>query len=309
MKKAFTMIELIMVIIVLGIVASIGAEIIVKLYDNYMRTRTINALETKTEVALEQIAKRFQYRIKDSTIARRFNDATGLANNILPISSPNLDNTYKIIEWIGYSNESFLGTPRPGWSGLIDMYNPNTSNVGVITLQTPDSNLTYAQNIMNVLTRGKVNLTANHEAALIFKRPWDIKDFGWEEDNANHDDNATLKVRINANDIFQTSNELDPTTEIYEQYYLAASAYALVPDNGVAANTRDFNLTLYYNYAPWLPADNNYSRGDRSVLVEHVNLFHFRQDQTLLRFKLCIHDANQTGFGERIVVCKEKVVY
>ena len=67
MKKAFTMIELIMVIIVLGIVASIGAEIIVKLYDNYMRTRTINALETKTEVALEQIAKRFQYRIKDST--------------------------------------------------------------------------------------------------------------------------------------------------------------------------------------------------------------------------------------------------
>jgi prepilin-type N-terminal cleavage/methylation domain-containing protein len=306
MKKAFTMIELIMVIIVLGIVASIGAEIIVKLYDNYMRTRTINALETKTEVALEQIAKRFQYRIKDSTIARRFNDATGLANNILPISSPNLDNTYKIIEWIGYSNESFLGTPRPGWSGFIDMDDINTSSA-LGTLKTPDSNLTSAQNIMNVLTRSDVNLTANHEAALIFKRPWDIKDFGWEDNNANHDDNATLKVIINANDIFQTSNELDPTTEIYEQYYLAASAYALVPDNGVAANTRDFNLTLYYNYAPWL--GQNYTNGNFSVLVEHVNLFHFRQDQTLLRFKLCIHDANQTGFGERIVVCKEKVVY
>lgn len=307
MKKAFTMIELIMVIIVLGIVASIGADIIVRLYDNYIRTRTINALETKTEVALEQIAKRFQYRIKDSTIARRFNDATGLADDILPISSANLDNTYKIIEWIGYSNESFLGTPRPGWSGLIDMYNPNTSNVGAITLQTSDSNLTSAQNIMNVLTRGDVNLTANHEAALIFKRHWNMQDFGWEDNNINHDDIATLKVIRNADDIFQTSNELNLTAEIYEQYYLAASAYALVPDNGVAANARDFNLTLYYNYAPWL--GQNYTNGNSSVLVEHVNLFHFRQDQTLLRFKLCIHDANQTGFGERIVVCKEKVVY
>jgi hypothetical protein len=294
-----------MVIIVLGIVASIGAEIIVKLYDNYMRTRTINALETKTEVALEQIAKRFQYRIKDSTIARRFNDATGLANNILPISSPNLDNTYKIIEWIGYSNESFLGTPRPGWSGFIDMDDINTSSA-LGTLKTPDSNLTSAQNIMNVLTRSDVNLTANHEAALIFKRPWDIKDFGWEDNNANHDDNATLKVIRNTDDIFQISADATPP-EIYEQYYLGASAYALVPDNGVAANTRDFNLTLYYNYAPWL--GQNYTNGNSSVLVEHVNLFHFRQDQTLLRFKLCIHDANQTGFGERIVVCKEKVVY
>lgn len=307
MKKAFTMIELIMVIIVLGIVASIGAEIIVKLYDNYMRTRTINALETKTEVALEQIAKRFQYRIKDSTIARRFNDATGLANNILPISSPNLDNTYKIIEWIGYSNESFLGTPRPGWSGFIDMDDTNTSSA-LRTLKTPDSNLSYAKNIMSTLTYGHVDLTAGKEAALIFKRPWNTQNFGWRANNINQDDIATLKVIRNTDDIFQISADATPP-EIYEQYYLASSAYALVPDNGVAANARDFNLTLYYNYAPWLPADNNYLRGDRSVLVEHVNLFHFRQDQTLLRFKLCIHDANQTGFGERIVVCKEKVVY
>ena len=187
------------------------------------------------------------------------------------------------------------------------MYNPNTSNAGVITLRTPDSNLSSAQNIMNVLTRSDVNLTVNREAALIFKRPWNMLDFGWRANNINQDDIATLKVIRNTDDIFQISNELNPTTEIYEQYYLASSAYALVPDNGVAANARDFNLTLYYNYAPWLRQ--NYRNGNFSVLVEHVNLFHFRQDQTLLRFKLCIHDANQTGFGERIVVCKEKVVY
>ncbi|MCK9258063.1 MAG: prepilin-type N-terminal cleavage/methylation domain-containing protein, partial [Sulfurospirillaceae bacterium] len=69
-KSGFTMVELVMVIIVLGIVASIGADIISNLYTNYLRTRAVNRLQTQTEIALEQIAKRLQYRIKDSVIAR-----------------------------------------------------------------------------------------------------------------------------------------------------------------------------------------------------------------------------------------------
>ncbi|MCK9546828.1 MAG: type II secretion system GspH family protein, partial [Sulfurospirillaceae bacterium] len=61
-KSGFTMVELVMVIIVLGIVASIGADIISNLYTNYLRTRAVNRLQTQTEIALEQIAKRLQYR-------------------------------------------------------------------------------------------------------------------------------------------------------------------------------------------------------------------------------------------------------
>jgi prepilin-type N-terminal cleavage/methylation domain-containing protein len=296
MKKAFTLIELVMVIVVLGIIASIGAEIIVKLYENYIRTKTINALESQTEVALEQIAKRFQYRIKDSTIARK-------SGAILPISSTTLDNTYKIIEWIGYNNESFLGTPRPGWSGLIDMNDTNTSSA-LNTLKTPDSNLSYAQNIMSALTYGHIDLTTGKEAALVFKTSWNMTDFGWGANNVNTDSTATLKVIKNTDEILSISGDTIPN-EIYEQYYLADSAYALVPE--YTTDNTDFNLTLRYNYAPWL--GENYTNGDSSVIVEHANLFHFRQDQTLLRVKLCIHDGNTTGFGERIIVCKEKVVY
>ena len=50
MKKhtAFTMIELVMVIVVFGIIASIGAEIIASLYTNYLRTRAINRLQSQT---------------------------------------------------------------------------------------------------------------------------------------------------------------------------------------------------------------------------------------------------------------------
>ena len=105
MKKrtAFTMIELVMVIVVLGIVASIGAEIVAKLYGNYLRTRAINQLQSQTEITLEQIAKRFQYRIKDSV---RSIDADGVRANV---ALPSADADYEIVEWIGISNESFLG--------------------------------------------------------------------------------------------------------------------------------------------------------------------------------------------------------
>lgn len=112
MKRAFTMLELVMVIVVLGIIASIGSEIIVSMYANYLRSRTINSLELQTEVTLEQIAKRLQYRVKESVIAR-----SGEFGTPSILSSSDINETHNILEWIGYSNaESFLGTPRPGWS-------------------------------------------------------------------------------------------------------------------------------------------------------------------------------------------------
>jgi len=60
LRKAFTLVEITFVILVFGIVAAIGSEIYAKLYENYMITRSINSLQTKTETALEQIAKRLQ---------------------------------------------------------------------------------------------------------------------------------------------------------------------------------------------------------------------------------------------------------
>lgn len=306
MKKAFTMLELVMVMVVLGIVASIGADIITSMYTNYLRSRTINALESKTEIVLEQIAKRLQYRIKDSVIARRTGSITTLSN---------ADETYPILEWIGYSNESFLGTPRPGWSGFIDL-DSNETNGTNRTLKTSESNLTDAADTISVLSYGTVDLSDGHEAALIFKgRSYNHTDFGWNT-NANTDENATLKVKIHGTsiDIFEISNDSYIPPEIYEQYYLAHTAYAIAPTGTTTQNGfTDFNLTLYYNYQPWLGNSSRNDYGDintsQSILTENASLFRFRQDETIMRLKLCLHDNNQTGVGDYIVVCKEKVIY
>lgn len=296
-RSAFTMIELVMVIVVLGIVASIGADIIASLYSNYLRVRTINRLEAQTEITLEQIAKRLQYRIKDSVIARK---TTG---DYLALSNSNVDDTYTTLEWIGYSNESLLETP-PGWSGFIDLNSSGTSST-TKTLNSPESNLTFVADTISALTDDALDLTAGKEAALIFKVSYDAEDFGWGI-AANSEGTATIKVYENNSTAFKITSTTLPDT-IYEQYYLAHSAYAIVPEGDTTTTPPDFNLTLYYNYQPWL--NKEYTDGNSSVLAEHVSLFRFRQDQSIIHLKLCLHDANQTGMDDYITVCKEKVVY
>lgn len=300
MKKAFTMLELVMVMVIMGIVASIGADIIVSMYTNYLRSRTINALESKTEIVLEQIAKRLQYRIKESIITRKKSDGTILA---LPAYDGS-DTQYNILEWINYSNESFLGSPLPGWSGFIDLDSPENNKSGGL-IKTAESNLSYAQVIISALTDGNLTLNdASTAGALIFKgRPYNPSDFGWGT-TGNTDTNGTLLVSVNDETTFQIEESVP--NEIYEQYYLAHTAYAIVPS---ATNSTDFNLTLHYNYQPWLSTKDFYTDGASAVVAEHVSLFRFKQDESIIRLKLCLHDNNQTGTGDYIVICKEKVVY
>ena len=51
-RRAFTMIELIVVIMIFGIIVMIGSDIFVDIYDNYILVRTTNSLQTRTELAL-----------------------------------------------------------------------------------------------------------------------------------------------------------------------------------------------------------------------------------------------------------------
>ena len=303
MKKhsAFTLIELIMVIIVMGIVASIGADIIASMYENYLRTRAINRLQTQAEITLEQIAKRLQYRIKDSVRAWDID-----TNTTTPLAQA--DATYEGMEWIGYSNESFLG----GWSGFLDFEN-NETNKSVRTLSTPGSNLTYAGTIINALTYSDIDMsTATGDLpALIFKNPktpFDINKYYSQGTN-----NYTLRVYRDDDNSFHIPSDDNVTDfngdgegDLFENYVLSHTAYALIP----VGSSDDFNLTLFYNYQPWQAGEGNYTtaNAESRVLAEHVSTFRFLQQGTTMRLKLCIHDNNQSGDFD-FSACKETVVY
>jgi len=301
-KKAFTLLELVLVIVIMGVMAVIGTDVITNLYEGYMRSHSINRLETEVSNVLNQIVKRLQYRVKDSLIAAK---PTGTYK---ALDDPTLDSSYTILEWVGIDNDSFKGeydTGKnlyiPGWSALIDL---NSSQTDKSQVKTPGSYLPIADKIIHSLSNGEVNLSgASQTPALIFKGfdHVDKTQFGWD---AAGDHNFTYNVKRNGNDIlfFSDSSQASAPKEIYERYAIAWSAYAIVP---VSTGVNDMNLTLYYNFQPW--EGETYQNGKSSVLAEHVSSFRFKQVGQTLRVKLCIHDNNLTGFD--YAVCKERAIY
>jgi len=305
-RRAFTMIELIVVIMIFGIIVMIGSDIFVDIYDNYILVRTTNSLQTRTELALEQIARRLQYRIKDSTIARRDSNLS----DYLFLADAN--ESYRILEWIGYADTALKGKWNgtfytPGWSGFIDLDSPDTN---ISCVSTPGSSLDFADSVISTLSEGNVTLSSatTQKPALVMDGhagDYNVSSYGWYP---YVDNNYALKVHCKDYDCTTNKTLLvfddGSPKEIYEHYKLAWSAYALVPQCP-AGVTDDCNLTLFYNYQPW-EGERYDQNGTSSLMIEHVSTFKFSQMGDSIRLKLCV---GEHMYDENISFCKEKVVF
>ncbi|MDR1007742.1 MAG: prepilin-type N-terminal cleavage/methylation domain-containing protein [Campylobacteraceae bacterium] len=303
-KRAFTMVELILVIVIFGIIASIGASMIATMYQNYIYARTVNYLQAQSDITLQQIAKRLQYRIKDTTVALRTDNG-----DILQLADANVNEDYDVIQWIGYSNEAMLNAGgNPGWSGFIDLDSAGTSSIGS-TLSTPGSDLDFADRIISALTNNDVNM-GNGRVALIFKGIPEtivlnkVEGYNWDSTGIKSD--YTVLVSSNGADMFNMVDVNLPSS-IYEQYYLAHTAYAIVPSNLRSGSDIDLDLELRYNFQPWR-IGSTYVTASSALLATNVNLFRVRQTGSTIRLKLCLHDNMRSGTGDYIVTCKEEVV-
>ncbi len=311
--KAFTLIELIMVIVVMGVIAVIGADIITATYDSYFRARTVSNLEQKTETTLEFIAKRLQDRVRGSTGFVRGTD-------IFPINQVTEDDQNLI--WIGASAES-----SANWSGAIDM----NASVAARSIITPGSDLSQVGDMVEQLTEGNVDIDSNagNSVAIILKTPPALSSTINEYWN-NTNNNYTTKIRrgtpIDGKDINMELKDgdgfvdrtLNGAQDLYEQYYLSHTAYAIVPvftrPAGDPDRERDFNLTLRYNFRPW--DDNTIFdaiaetpvNATTKVLASHVSTFRYRADGSAIRIKLCIADLGRST-ESRFSACKETVVF
>ena len=276
-RDAFSLLELIFVIVILGIVSSLGSEIIAEVYKNYILQRAYHRASIKTELATTQIANRLVYAIPGTAIRRV--GKTGAPEALTDELSHGSDD-YTVLQWVGYDADSFTshdgsGTDEryPGWSGFCDVDASTHSSI-----VTRGSNLDLADTIIRNLSKNTSGVATKDitDAAIYFPN---IRN----EHNISAGTAETITLESNA-------------TKIVEHYKLAWSSYALVVENG--------DLFLYYNFTPATDA----SIGtNKSLLLKNISTFKFRGDGHTIRLKICKNESIGEDFN--ITSCKEMAVF
>ena len=127
MKKAFTLVELLFVMVVLAIIAGIGTDILRSLFDNYAVTAQIHRLESVANNAADMIATRLEKRVPQTTAIETSTD-TGAKNyeSLSPINGAVVDNGKLVFFRKAYELErNFIsakngGVSAPRTSGFIN---------------------------------------------------------------------------------------------------------------------------------------------------------------------------------------------
>ena len=323
MKRAFTLLELVVVIVVLGIIAMMSFNAIMNIYSNYFQTRTVNELETQTEIALEQISKRLEHRIKPSVIARKTNGVFLALND----SGVNLNAEYEILEFIPYAYEIFndvisldandnvieQGGKAGRYSGYVDLAKSSPAT-GLIS---PGSNFTIGvvETIKDLTCKDDARnskcvdfVNKDGGVVAIFSDVYyDVQNsFGYK--GISNLDIAKVGVKGGQNGLNGDTLEISGFggKQISEQYHLAYTANAIAPEQ--SADPKDtangvFDLNLYYDYRPWM-GEKYKQNGEKATLAKNVTRFIFTEKNGVIVLKLCMRAKNS-----EITICKSKAVY
>lgn len=333
MKKqnAFSLIEVVFVLVLLGIVSTIGSSIIVQVYESHITQRAIYNASTKTELVANQIVNRLSNRIPNSTISK---DHSAFLAGDTPIKEGNWvelkdltpSNNFTTIEWIGADNDGFSVAQNPLWSSLCNY--PNSAKKGISVPGVDATMKGQMSNIMSNLSNGKVMLTASRSAAILFQEENNL----YNSTEAYSPECMGLLGDTNISCIFPVRLVNDSFTFLFtpvhnstekrvtERFKLTWSAYTIAlepnPNNGL--NT----LFLYSNYQPWknntgaLPSgadgilfnssENYIDNGTKKTLLTNVSSFTFSEIGDSIRFKICV--SERLNRDENLTTCKEKVV-
>ena len=323
MKRAFTLLELVVVIVVLGIIAMMSFNAIMNIYSNYFQTRTVNELETQTEIALEQISKRLEHRIKPSVIARKTDGAFLALND----SGVNLDAKYEILEFIPYAYEIFNDVisldandnviEQGGKAGRYSGYADLAKSSPATGLISPGSNFTtgVVETIKDLTckddTRNSKCVDFENKdggvVAIFYDVYYDVQNsFGYK--GISNLDIAKVGVKGGQSGLNGDTLEISgfANKQISEQYHLAYTANAIVPEQ--SADPKDtangvFDLNLYYDYRPWM-GEKYKQNGEKATLAKNVTRFVFTEKNGVIVLKLCMRAKNS-----EITICKSKAVY
>ena len=342
MKKAFTLLELLVVLVIMGILATIATEVLLKVYKNYAITKVVNKLSFQTDLVLNIIGAKLENRVENSVIATECNATDngcieGNVTGFISISDLNESNAYKypVVEWLSkdiYSKRgewnSTIKRIIPGWAGFVDLKNTkiNNPNGGDYNISIPYSDMNITADIdtayfqswgLSLNPDNSTDVFQKEYTTLIFSGPDGRGDFidinesyGWYNTPAK---NVYKITYINPDEIRVTEINHSNQATVYEGFFIVNGAKAIVPVYNPSTN--DYNLTLFQNYFPWkgqkyFDIDGSHTDANSTLLATHVVQFKFKTQNGLLRLYLCIQNPSiDVGQNKKLTVCKERIVF
>ncbi len=305
MKRAFSIIELIMTIVIMGILAG-GAYIsLAKLYSKSARTKAISDLSEDSTRISNQITQLLSYRIPASVIG--YDSSTGEFESIY-----NITKNYSILEWISVDYDAYKDGK---YSGFVDFDDSNKDENNISSPVTPDSSIFG--------DRALVFSGSFDEGVLVYSNDFNDS-FGW------HNHNHTKLYEINttaSNGQYLVLNNKPDT--IYEKYSLVKEAYAVarygdinssaqcIKDLHLDSTLGEKSLFLFYNYKPWNgetfcadPQTNGTRDGNVTLLSNNSGGFTIDFIDGGLQFNLSLTKViHKPGKDMNITISKQKVVY
>ena len=275
-KRAFTLIELIFAVSLVGFIAGGGFLTADKIYESYNRAKSLTFLSTQSNLLFLQIGSLLSFRIPSSVIG--YDPSSGKFESLYTSSK-----SYKVLEWIGGAKESFKNGE---YSSFLDM---EKSQKDKNLLFSPDTNLSLVNKRVQDKFGKNADVFSNEDAVLIFSGSFDegaspymsdFKDFyGWHF----RESKKIFPIkRAVESEYFELTKS---PKKIYEKYFLADSAYALArgEDTDMEAEciknlpikvSKD-TLFLFYDFRPWKKesfcADKNALKKGGKVTVLALN--------------------------------------
>jgi len=298
-RRAFTMIELLFVIVVMGIIAKYGVEFLAQAYRSFIFASVNHTLQSNSAQTLDFIASRLQYRIKDSVIVRIDENTTAVPIGNAP------DGNYTVLEWVASDIDGFRGYTKPNWSGIIDLDASSATS-----LISPDTDTAEIDTLINTLSDGNSGI---NDAALYFiGSNSDVNAYGWN--------GTAISTQVGAVMHPIKNNIANPTefvprdgatgntntfagVDVFEYYKLSWTANAIVY---TAGTNNKGTLTFYYDYQPW-NGENFAANAKSSIIMENVSTFQFISVGSLLKIQVCT--KSNLIAQETYSLCKEKTIF
>jgi len=304
-RFGFTMLELIFVIVILGIIGKFGVEFLAQAYNNFIYAKINNTLQSNSQMAVNTIAARLQYRIKDSVIKRRDDNNSFLAiGSSIPAGEDQKD--YNILEWVGYDIDGFRGDSLPFWSGIIDLNHPDTNSTSLVS---PETNTSAVNALISVL-RGSGSSTDFNDTAIYFiGSDSNVDGYGWSVSGHGGftDQNQTMHPIQSGGTINQLIPKAGTTfsgVDVYEYYQLAWTAYAVGISDWNSTGNGTGTLRLYADYQPW----NGETYQDANIsttIMNNVSTFQFKSVGSVMKIQVC----TKSDLLEEHSLCKEKTIF